>query len=223
MNQAETSDRTIKRKPVRTTFCCCLCECSNVNTKNKYCCCCLPIKAGIILIGLIIWGIAFQQFLTAYFKFFNFTLPWWYPFVDVILFLPGFVGVCFFIGWYTLDCRRTRGTLTAAVIQSLVSYVLIMVWHICYLTLINKSDKLGHGFGEDTESYTWTSKKHSLYYELAWACIAVVFFIVALTAVRQYVNCFPEDDKDEEAAADEKGKTDAPAAADNEAGEAAAK
>jgi len=76
--------------------------------------------------------------LTAYFKFMNATLPWWYPFVDIIFFLPGFVGVCFFIGWFTLDCKRTRGTLTAGIIQSLVSYVLILIWHVVYLMMINK-------------------------------------------------------------------------------------
>lgn len=194
-------------------MCCCVCECSNENTRGKTCFCCLPIKAGIVLIGLICWGIAFQQFLTAYFKFMNVTLPWWYPFVDVLLFAPGFTGVCFFIGWFTLDCKRTRATLTAAIIQSNVSYILILIWHTCYLCLINKSDKLGHGFGEDVASYTWTSKKHTLYYELAWGVVAITFYIVALTAVRQYVNSYPEDDeKAEDAAAANNNDTEKNAA-----------
>jgi len=163
----------------------------------------LPIKAGIVIIGLICWGIAFQQFLTAYFKFMNVTLPWWYPFVDVLLFAPGFTGVCFFIGWFTLDCKRTRATLTAAIIQSNVSYILILIWHTCYLCLINKNDKLGHGFGEDVSTYTWTSKKHTLYYELAWGVVAITFYIVALTAVRQYVNSYDDAEKADDANAAE--------------------
>lgn len=215
----EVSDRTTKRKPVRTQFCCCICECSNIQTRGKTCLCCIPIKTGLVVIGLVIWLIAFQQFLTAYFKFMNATLPWWYPFVDVFLFAPGFIGVCFFIGWFTLDCRRTRATLTSAIIQSLVSYVLILTWHTVFLCFLYKQDKLGHGFGEDLETYTWTSKKHTLYYELAWGVVAIVFFIIALSAVRTYVNCYPEDDKEEpeasKAAAKDEENADAAAAKEN--------
>ena len=93
--------------------------------------------------------------------------------------------------------------MTAAIIQSNVSYILILIWHTCYLCLINKNDKLGHGFGEDVSTYTWTSKKHTLYYELAWGVVAITFYIVALTAVRQYVNSYDDAEKADDANATE--------------------
>jgi hypothetical protein len=85
----------------------------------------------------------------------NATIPWWKPFVTLILFVPGFVGVCFFIGWYTKDCTRTRSTLTAAIIQSLTSYVLILIWQIIYFFGIEKKELVGSGFGEELKGYTW--------------------------------------------------------------------
>jgi len=44
---------------------------------------------------------------------------------------------------------------------------------------------------------------------LGWGVVAVVFFILALTAVRSYVNSYPEDDEEpakEEKAQSEKAK-----------------
>jgi len=110
------SDNTKYREPVRTDCCCCLCGCSNELTTGVKCCFCLPIKAGIVLIGMVVFLIAYCQFMNAYFQFANATVPWWKPTVTLVLFIPGFIGACFFIGWYTKDCTRTRATLTAAVI-----------------------------------------------------------------------------------------------------------
>ena len=124
----DESDNSIERKPVRTTCCCCLCNCSYENTEGIVCCCCLPIKTGVVLVGMVMFFIAFVQFTNAYYQFANITVPWWKPVVTLLLFSPGFIGVCFFIGWYTKDCTRTRATLTAATIQGLTSYILILIW-----------------------------------------------------------------------------------------------
>ena len=180
-------------KPNRTELCCCLCECSNNYTKGVSCCFCFPIKAGIVLIGITTWLIAVQQFLGAYMLFHNYSYPWWFPFVTILLFIPGLIGVCFFIGWFTLDCDRTRGNLTAANIMQLISYVLVLTWHVCYYCLIDKRDMVATGFGEDTKSYQWRSKKYVVYYELAWGVVGIAFFILALTAIRSYVNSYGEN------------------------------
>ena len=149
------SDNTVNREPIRTDCCCCLCGCSNEATQGVKCCFCLPIKAGIVIIGLVIFFIAFLQFNNAFYQFANVTLPWWKPTVTLVLFTPGFIGACFFIGWYTKDCTRTRATLTAAVIQSLTSYVLILVWTIIYFFAIEKKDLVGSGMGDNLDNYTW--------------------------------------------------------------------
>jgi hypothetical protein len=153
--QDDGSDNTLYREPVRTDCCCCLCGCSNEKTAGVKCCFCLPIKAGIVIIGIVIFTIAFLQFNNAFYQFANITLPWWKPTVTLVLFTPGFIGACFFIGWFTKDCTRTRATLTAAVIQSLTSYVLILVWQIIYFFAIEKKDLVGSGMGDNLDHYTW--------------------------------------------------------------------
>lgn len=149
------SDATKFREPVRTDCCCCLCGCSNENTDGVRCCFCIPIRAGIVVVGMIIFVIAFFQFMNSYSQFANATVPWWKPAVTLFLFSPGFIGACFFIGWYTKDCTRTRATLTPAVIQGLTSYVLILIWQIVYFFAIEKKDLVGSGMGDDLKTYTW--------------------------------------------------------------------
>ena len=191
--QDDGSDNTLYREPVRSDCCCCLCGCSNELTVDKTCLFCFPIKAGVVIIGLIIFLIAFVQFNSAFFQFANITLPWWKPTVTLVLFTPGFVGACFFIGWYTKDCTRTRSTLTAAVIQSLTSYVLILIWEVIYIFAIEKKDTIGSGYGDNIQNYTFESKKKHIYVELAWGIVAVTFYILALVSVRKYVNCYPSE------------------------------
>lgn len=57
------SDNTVQRKPVRTDCCCCLCQCSNELTEGVKCCFCFPIRSGIVIIGILIFFIALNQFL----------------------------------------------------------------------------------------------------------------------------------------------------------------
>jgi len=187
------SDNTLYRKPVRTDCCCCLCGCSNELTEGVKCCFCFPIKAGIVLVGLIVAIIVFAQFMTAYWQFMNATTPWWKPVVTLVLLSPAVISLCFFIGWYTKDCTRTRATLTAAVIQGLTSYVLILIWQIIYFFAIEKKDFVGSGFGDDLSVYSYQSKKRFIYFQLGWAVLAVSFYILAITAVRAYVNCYPDE------------------------------
>jgi hypothetical protein len=149
------SDNTVQRTPIRTDCCCCLCNCSNELTAGVKCCFCFPIKTGIVLIGIIVFFISSVQALQAYFQLANVTIPWWKPIVTLVLFTPGFIGTCFFIGWFTKDCTRTRATLTPAVIQGLTSYVLILIWQIVYFFGIEKKELVGSGFGDDIKAYSW--------------------------------------------------------------------
>jgi len=123
----------------------------------------------------------------------NITVPWWKPVVTMFLIAPAIVSVCFFIGWYTKDCTRTRATLTAATIQGLTSYVLVVIWQIIYYFAIEKKDQVGTGFGDNIESYTFQSKKRFIYGQLGMAVVAVAFYIFAIGAVRSYVNCYPDE------------------------------
>lgn len=190
--QSDGSDNTLKREPVRTDCCCCLCNCSNELTQGVKCCFCFPIKTGIVLVGIIVFFISFVQFTNAYMQLANATIPWWKPAVTILLFTPGFIGTCFFIGWFTKDCTRTRATLTPAVIQGLTSYVLILLWQIIYFFAIEKKELVGSGFGDDLKTYSWQSKKHFIYWQLAYGVLAISFYILAISAVRAYVNCYPD-------------------------------
>jgi hypothetical protein len=189
---SDGSDNTKFREPARTDCCCCLCGCSNELTEGVKCCFCFPIKSGIVIIGLILSTIVFAQFLNAFYQFMNATTPWWKPVVTLVLLSPAVISLCFFIGWYTKDCTRTRSTLTAAVIQGLTSYILILLWQIIYFFAIEKKDTVGSGFGDDLGAYTYQSKKRFIYFQLLYGVLAVSFYITAIGAVRSFVNCYPD-------------------------------
>jgi hypothetical protein len=192
------SDNSVKRKITNTPCCCCLCQCSNEVTERENCFFCLPIKAGVFIIGFLTVLIALAQFSEAYWGFLNVTLPWWYVAVNLFLFVPAVVSVCFWIGFYTKDCRRTRSTIFAATIQSLVSYTLIVVWHVIFYLAIYKRSEVAIGAGNDADHYKMQSKKSYVYGQLVTLAFALIFYSYAIITVNAYCNCYPEEEPKDE-------------------------
>jgi len=192
------SDRTVERKPVYSQCCCCMCACSNENTDGTTCCGCFPVKCGVVAIGITVWTITLYMFLTTYFLILNEYVRWWFPFVTMILLVPMLIATCFFIGFFTKDCKRTRGNLTAAVIMSIISMALVITWSVCYYLWLYKQEFVYTGTGEDLNSYIKTSKKGYIFWLLAEASFVITLFSYFLCVIRKYVNCYPEEKKEEE-------------------------
>jgi hypothetical protein len=187
------SDNTVAREPVLTKCCCCMCACSNETTAEQTCMGCLPIKCGMVSIGIIVWAFTLYIAVSSSFLVLNEYIRWWFPFVTLILLVPAIIGVCFFIGWYTKDCTRTRSNLTSALIMNIVSVVLVTIWAICYYLWLYKNEIVYTGMGEDLTTYKQMTKKGYVFYILADAAFVITLYCYFLCVVRKYVNLFPAE------------------------------
>jgi len=191
------SDNTVDRKPVRSSCCCCLCNCSNENTDNVTCCGCFPIKCGVMTIGVLLWLFTVYMFCCTFFLIMNEYIRWWFPFVTLILMAPNVIGVCFFIGWFTKDCKRTRGNLKSAMILSIISWSLCICWQCAYYLWMYKNENVYQGYGDNLESYRAMSKKSYIFWLLAEASFSITILAYFLCVIAKYVNCFKEEEEDE--------------------------
>lgn len=148
------SDETVQRKRTFAPCCCCFCECSNELTVDQTWIGCFPIKCGVVTVGIFLWALTVYMYCTTFFLLLNEYVKWWFPFVSLLLLIPMLIGTCFFIGWFTKDCSRTRGNLTSAVIMSIVSSLLFIVWNLCYYFFLYKYDNVYIGQGENEATYS---------------------------------------------------------------------
>jgi len=187
------SDATVEREKVPSKCCCCICGCSNETTEGATCMGCFPIKCGMVVIGILLWVFTLYILVSSSFLVLNEYIRWWFPFVTVILMVPAIIGVCFFIGFFTKDCTRTRSNLTSAIIMNIVSIVLVTIWSICYYLWLYKNDIVYTGMGEDLTTYKQMTKKGYIFYLLADAAFLITLYAYFLCVVRKYVNLFPEE------------------------------
>jgi hypothetical protein len=192
----EDSDNTVQRKPVRTPFCCCLCNCSNELTEGQTCLCLFPIKCGVVTIGILTFFVTAYIFLEVFMNLRNIYLPWWFSFVTAILLVPSIISTSFFIGFFTKDCKRTRGTLTSAAIMTLVSVLLIAIWECVYYGAIDRNDAMYTGIGEDPAKYHKGSKRSFVYWSIAFDALFLAFWAYFIVVVKQYVALYPVEEKE---------------------------
>jgi hypothetical protein len=198
------SDRTVTpwgREPTYEECCCCYCHCSDKETKDVTCCGCFPIRCGVLVIGILTVSFTLYMFCASFFFIMNEYIKWWFPFVSLILMAPAIIGSCNFLGWFTKDCKRTRGNLTSALVLNLVSWSLVMVWQVAYFLWLYKNDTVYLGYGTDTESYQAWSKKGYIFWLLAEGSVAITLLAYFLCVIRKYINRFgetPEEKKDDE-------------------------
>ena len=201
------SDRTITpwgREPTFEECCCCMCHCSDSETKDVTCCGCFPIRCGVLTIGILIVSFTLYMFCASFFLIMNEYIRWWFPFVSLLLMSPAIIGACYFLGWFTKDCKRTRGHLRAGVILNLISWSLVICWQCAYYLWMYKNDTVYQGYGDDRESYQAWSKKGYIFWLLAEASVAITLLAYFLCVVVKYTNRYDDGEKSEENADDAK-------------------
>jgi len=203
---SEGSDATVERKPVRTPFCCCLCACSNELTEGQTCLCLFPIKCGVVTVGILTWALTLYTFLQVFMNLRNMYLPWWFSFVTALLLVPSVIASSFFIGFFTKDCKRTRGTLVSATIMTLVSILLIVIWECVFYGAIDRNDALYTGIGEDASRYTKSAKRSFVYMSIAVAAFFLSLWAYFIVVVKQYVALYPVEEKEQQMEMDMENK-----------------
>merc|ERR1719171_1417998 len=94
--------------------CCCLCQCTVKETKDLSCCCFLPIKCGVLFIGVIILAITLFVFLEIFYELLNDDIHWWYVLVGVLIAATLVVASAFAVLFFTDDNEGSRTRLNVA-------------------------------------------------------------------------------------------------------------
>merc|ERR1712188_93399 len=97
--------------------CCCLCQCTETKIKDLTCCCFLPIRCGVLFIGVCILAITLFVFLEIFYELLNDDIHWWYVLVGVLLASTLVVASAFTIVFFTKDDDGSRrGVRTACIL-----------------------------------------------------------------------------------------------------------
>ena len=80
--------------------CCCICHCSVKETVHLKCFGCFPVKCGVVCIGIFTIALFIAILAEVFYCLLNESYDWWYVLVGVILLVPYFIGVTFFITFF---------------------------------------------------------------------------------------------------------------------------
>jgi hypothetical protein len=167
--------------------CCCLCVCTNEYTQESSCCGCLPIKAGVISIGVFTLLLIVILFMWNFFLFLNEYIHWWYVLVTLLLLAPLIIAGAFWISFFTKDTSSTRTCIMTAGILTLVSISLTAVWNLIYFIWLYKKDFFYQGMGPIGENvYTKSNKKSFIFTMLGETVILLVLYTYWLCVVTEY-------------------------------------
>ena len=74
---------------------CCMCTCGDEVTDKSRCCGCLPVKLGMLLIGVFTLVLFFVYLFLEILDFGNVHFKWWYVLIYILLYCP--LAVCAFL------------------------------------------------------------------------------------------------------------------------------
>jgi len=193
--------------------CCCLCQCTTKETKELSCCCFLPIKCGVLFIGVIILAITLFVFLEIFYELLNDDIHWWYVLVGVLLASTLVVASAFTIVFFTKDDDSSRRGVRTACILVIAGVSCVAIWSACYFVWLYKKDSVTTG--NDGVGFVKATRKQEVVITLYIACCIDALFAYFICVVNQYITALapPEEDKmgddgkkDEENADDKKSQ-----------------
>jgi hypothetical protein len=170
-------------EPVKTSCCCCLCVCSNSKSKDSTCFGCLPIKCGVVTIGIFTLVLTVFLVISNFFLLLNEYIHWWHPTILLVLNVPNILSVCFFVVFFTKDKAKSRGKLPYGCILNLISLSLTAIWTIVYYLAFYKQPVVYVGMNGE---YTATPKKAFVFYRLLQYIILIAFFTYFLCVCQEY-------------------------------------
>lgn len=171
---------------VYTQCCCCICNCSDEATEEEVCCLLIPLKAGITFIAVLTIVLIAVQISQQFFLMLNDQVKWWYPFVNVILYLPTYTGASFFVVWLGKDDISNRGRLPCGAILVVISTSLVAAWAIIYFVWIYKQEYVYYGWGTPESGYLKFQKKYYIFRELLTAVIILTLYSYFICVTSRY-------------------------------------
>lgn len=185
--------------------CCCLCQCTTKETKELSCCCFLPIKCGVLFIGVIILAITLFVFLEIFYELLNDDIHWWYVLVGVLLASTLVVASAFTIVFFTKDDDGSRRGVRTACIMVIVGVSCVAIWSACYFVWLYKKDSVTTG--NDGVGFVKATRKQEVVVTLYVACCIDALFAYFICVVNQYINALaPPEEEEEKKGDDEENK-----------------
>ena len=132
--------------------CCCGCYCADEVTRDTQCCGCCPIKCGVFTVAVLTLGLTIAVLLSICLQFQNEHFSFWFSVMCLICSAPLFVASAFFISFFTSNSKTTRKLLGPACILVGGGVLLLMLWHIVYVSWIYSEEDVMVGEGDIEES-----------------------------------------------------------------------
>jgi Ca2+/Na+ antiporter len=175
--------------------CCCICHCSVKETKDLGCCGCFPIKCGVVTIGITTIALFTAIFAEVFYCLLNDQFAWWYVLVAVILLVPFFIGVCFFISYYAEDTDSSRSKLFVSCQFVIYSSCALGIWNTCYLLWCYKYEDVS--IGSPDQGYYKQTKKSFIVWSLFLATAISFLWAYFLCVCRNYSQALKSDEQKE--------------------------
>lgn len=176
--------------------CCCICHCSTKETVDLKCFGCFPVKCGVVTIGMFTNLLFVAILAEVFYCLLNESYDWWYVLVGVVLLVPFFIGVTFFITFFSNDTDNSRSRLFVACQFVIISSCLLAVWNVCYILWFYKhSDVLT---GTPDQGYYRQSKKSYIVWSLFLATCISFLYAYFICVTRSYANALKSPEQLEE-------------------------
>lgn len=184
--------------------CCCICHCSTKETVDLKCFGCFPVKCGVVTIGIFTICLFFAILAEVFYCLLNESYDWWYVLIGVLLLIPYFIGVTFFITFFSNDTDSSRSRLWVACQMVIISVCLLATWNVCYILWCYKhADVLT---GSPDQGYYKQSKKAFIVWSL-FLCTCISFLYAYFICVcYSYAQALKSDEQKEKDRLEEEEK-----------------
>ena len=188
--------------------CCCICHCSVKETVHLKCFGCFPVKCGVVAIGIFTIALFIAILAEVFYCLLNENYDWWYVLVGVVLLVPYFIGVTFFITFFSNDTDNSRSRLFVACQFVIISSALLAVWNTCYILWCYKHPDVLTGSPD--QGYYKQSKKSYIVWSLFLATAIGMLYAYFICVTNRYADNMKgkPDDETKEEPAEEKAADD---------------
>lgn len=180
--------------------CCCICQCNYKETEKESCCGCMPIKCGVVSIGVLTIVLTVTSFSEIFYMILNEYIHWWYVLVALLLLVPTVIASAFTIVFFNQDQDSTRGKLRVSYIFMIISFSLLAVWNIVYFNAWYKNPDVYIGSAE--AGYFKQTKKQYVFWSIFCSLIIDGLYAYFICVVASYKNAMKnrkDPNADEEA------------------------
>lgn len=176
--------------------CCCICHCSVKETVDLKCFGCFPVKCGVVSIGIFTIVLFVAILCEVFYCLLNDSYDWWYVLVGVVLLVPYFIGVTFFITFFSNDTDNSRSRLFVACQFVIISSCLLAIWNVCYILWCYKHPEVLTGTPD--QGYYKQSKKAFIVWSLFLATCISFLYAYFICVTRSYANALKSPEQLEE-------------------------